>query len=110
MKRFFVSLAASACLVALFGVAAPALAVNEVIITHAKALAGNVTLGDPAGYPVRLGTSGSYLLGSNLTPPAGQTAIQVFASNVTIDLAGHAITGNAKSAWYGIVGAGDAIA
>ena len=87
--------------------AAPAFTVNEILITHAKALAGNVTPGDTAGYPVRIGASGSYVLGSNLTPPVGQTAIQIFANNVTIDLSGFAYPA-AEGAWYGIAGAAGA--
>jgi hypothetical protein len=81
------------------------LAVNEIVITHAKALAGNVTPGDAAGYPVRIGAIGSYVLGSNLRPPVNQTAIQIFANNVTIDLSGYVISGSGQSAGNGIVGA-----
>ena len=51
---------------------APALAVDGVIeINQARALAGGVTPGDTAGFPVSLNDSGSYRLTSDLVPPPG---------------------------------------
>lgn len=74
--------------------ASPAAAQGEIVITQAKALAGNVTPGDTAGYPVTLSLSGSYILGGNLTVPANQNGISINAHNVDLDLNGFAIIGN----------------
>jgi hypothetical protein len=87
---------------------APALAAGEIIITQAKALAGNVTPGDAPGFPVKLSVPGSYVLGSNLNVPVSQTAIQIFVDDVTIDLSGYRLFGSAKTAAFGIVGVGGA--
>jgi hypothetical protein len=78
--------------------APPALAVDGVLeINHAAALAGGVTPGDAAGYPVTLSTSGSYRLTSNLTPPDQNTDVIDIGStsNVSIDLNGFSILGTA---------------
>jgi hypothetical protein len=79
---------------ALIGIGAPAFAQN--LIDHNKALAGNVTPGDTAGYPITLSQSGHYVLKSNLvTNQAGSDgAIVVTAPNVTIDLNGFTINGS----------------
>jgi hypothetical protein len=66
-------------------------ALAQVNIDHAAALAGNVTPGDAAGYPVTIGQSGHYKLTGNLSVPAGTTGIQVTADNVTLDLNGYTI-------------------
>src|SRR5258706_6236591 len=65
-----------------------------VLIDQNRALAGGVTPGDAAGFPVTLSVAGSYRLSGNLTvPDANTTAIQVTADNVTIDLNGFSILG-----------------
>ncbi|HZO53192.1 MAG TPA: right-handed parallel beta-helix repeat-containing protein [Bryobacteraceae bacterium] len=65
-----------------------------VLIDQNRALAGNVTPGDTAGFPVTISVSGSYRLSGNLTvPDAETTAILVTADNVTIDLNGFSIIG-----------------
>jgi hypothetical protein len=65
-----------------------------VLINQSSALAGNVTPGDTAGFPVTISVSGSYRLSGNLTvPDANTTAIKVTADNVTIDLNGFSILG-----------------
>lgn len=70
-------------------------AVDGVIeINEAKALAGGVTVGDGAGFPVLISESGSYRLTGNLTVPnEDTTAISITASDVTLDLNGFAIIG-----------------
>ena len=86
------SVIAAACGGALAG--APAAPASDVVkIDQAKALAGGVTSIDGAGFPVTINAPGSYKLTSNLVVPAGQDAIQVYASDVTIDLNGFAILG-----------------
>ena len=72
---------------------APATADGVVVITQAKALAGNVTPRDAPGYPVTINMAGSYQLGSNLIPGAGQNGIEVKAAHVGIDLNGFTLAG-----------------
>jgi hypothetical protein len=86
----------------------PALAQGEITITHAKALAGNVTPGDAAGYPVELRRPGTYVLAGNLTVPANRAGIALFAEDVTIDLNGFRIHGG-DVASYGITGFPDGV-
>src|SRR2546421_12802591 len=71
------------------------LATDGVIeINQARALAGSVTPGDAAGFPVYISVSGSYRLTSNLTVPNENTdGIDIGASEVTIDLNGFSILG-----------------
>ena len=88
--------------------AAPAFAAGEILITHAKALAGNVTPGDPAGYPVVLTQPGAYQFASNVQPPANKVGIQVASPNVSIDLNGFQLHGSTV-AFYGIIGATDGV-
>ena len=78
-----------------WGVPESAYAVDGVIeINQARALAGNVTAGDTAGFPVTLSEAGSYRLTGNLTVPnENTTAITISSSDVTIDLNGFAILG-----------------
>jgi hypothetical protein len=83
--------------------AGPANAAGEILITHAKALAGNVTPGDAAGYPVTISIPGKFQLASNLFVPANKIGIQVTSPYVTIDLNGFVMQGSSV-AWYGITG------
>lgn len=62
-------------------------------INNAAALAGGVTPGDTAGYPVTLSEPGHYVLTSALTVPANKPAIVIDAPNVTLDLNGYRIAG-----------------
>ena len=64
-----------------------------ILIDQNKALAGNVTPGDGAGYPVILSLPGSYRLSGNLTVPISATGIQIAADGVSLDLNGFSITG-----------------
>ena len=67
-----------------------------VLIDQNRALAGNVTPGDTAGFPVSITQPGSYKLSGNLTVPNSNTSgIVISASHVTIDLGGFAILGPA---------------
>ena len=74
---------------------AHALAVDGVVlIDQNRALAGSITPGDAAGFPVTISQPGSYRLSGNLTvPDQNTTAILITASHVTIDLNGFAILG-----------------
>lgn len=67
-------------------------------INQARALAGGVTAGDAAGFPVTISTPGSYQLTGNLdltaVTPAVTSAIDVTSDHVTVDLAGHEIAGS----------------
>jgi len=81
----------------------PAHAAGEVLITQAKALAGNVTPGDLPGFPVNITQPGSYKLAGNLTVAADRPGISVDAHDVTIDLDGFRIYG-ANFATAGIYG------
>ena len=80
------ALAISLCLLAV-----PAVA--QVVITQAKAIAGGVTPGDAAGFPVTLSRKGSYRLQSNLNPPAGKDGIQIKSHDLTIDFNGFVMDG-----------------
>ncbi|MES2957578.1 MAG: hypothetical protein V4792_05285 [Pseudomonadota bacterium] len=65
-----------------------------VTIDQAKAIAGGVTNGDTAGFPVTLSEPGTYRLTGNLTlPNANTTGILISAANVTLDLGGYAVVG-----------------
>jgi len=76
------------------GLAPAALAVDGVVeISQVGAIAGGVTPGDTAGYPVSLTTSGSYVLTSNLTVTGTSAAISIDADDVTVDLNGFTISG-----------------
>lgn len=80
-------------LLLLLGASAPAFAAVTAI-NQTKAINGNVTPGDAAGFPVTLSRRGSYRLDGNLTVPNENiTAINVTANNVSIDLNGFAILG-----------------
>lgn len=82
-------------LLALIGSAAIAVD-GVVLIDQNKALAGGVTPGDAAGFPVTITQPGSYRLSGNLTVPDANTTAIVIAPDVvgvTIDLNGFAIIG-----------------
>ncbi len=105
-------LVSSICAIVALLAANPAVADDgQVLITHAKALAGNVTPGDTAGYPVTLSESGSYILGSSLYPGPRLDGIRSADSDTTIDLNGFRISGGpaagTNNAANGIVGSGD---
>jgi hypothetical protein len=78
-------------------VAAPRLASASdgiVEIDAARAAAGGVTPGDAPGLPVTLSLPGSYRLASGLVQADVAVAVlDVASDDVTIDFAGHAITG-----------------
>ncbi len=63
-------------------------------IDQAKALAGSVTAGDAAGFPVTISESGSYRLSGNLNlSDPNVNAIDITANDVTLDLNGFAVIG-----------------
>jgi hypothetical protein len=67
-----------------------------VLIDQTRALVGNVTPGDAAGFPVTISRSGNYRLSGNLViPDSDTTAIQITADFVTLDLNGFSIVGPA---------------
>ncbi len=67
---------------------------GRVEINQARALAGGVTPGDAAGFPVTLSQSGSYVLTGSLSGMnAATSAINVTSSFVSIDLNGFDIVG-----------------
>jgi len=73
-----------------------AMAADGVIeLNQARALAGGVTPGDAAGFPVTISQSGSYRLTSDLDLTGGGGGIEVVAParDVSIDLGGFAIRG-----------------
>ena len=84
---------------------------GQILITHSKALAGNVTPGDAANYPVTLSRSGSYILGSDLTPGSNRDAIVAASADIAIDLNGFKFSGGpaggTNNARYGILANGD---
>jgi hypothetical protein len=85
--------------------AAPGYAAGEILITHAKALAGQVTPGDAPGYPVTLNRPGMYRLAGNLFASANQSGIVVAGPLVTIDFGGFRLVG-AGAGEIGVEGAG----
>ena len=90
----------------------PALAADgTVLINQARALAGNVTPGDGAGYPIIISRPGSYRLASNLIPGPGLSGIEVHAPDVTIDFNGFVLSGGpaggTNNSFNGIIGQGD---
>jgi hypothetical protein len=67
---------------------------GEILITQAKALAGNVTPGDVPGFPVTLSLPGKYKLASNLTiADVDTTAIEIDSDLVSLDLNGFILQG-----------------
>ncbi|MBW2232397.1 MAG: hypothetical protein JRH17_18575 [Deltaproteobacteria bacterium] len=66
------------------------------LINHDRALAGGVSVGDSAGYPVTISQSGHYLLTGNLTQPDANThVIEITTDRVMLHLGGHSILGSA---------------
>jgi hypothetical protein len=76
---------------------------NEITINQNKAVAGGVTPGDAAGFPITLSKPGRYVLTSNLYPPPGKNGIVITAFDVTIDFNGFLLQGGGN-AQNGIVG------
>ncbi len=80
------------------GIAQPALAVDGVVeINQATVMAGDITPGDRADFPVSITVPGSYRLTSDLVhnPQAGPLII-VDANHVTLDLNGFSLVGGAS--------------
>jgi hypothetical protein len=77
---------------------APASAVDGVIeINQARALAGGVTAGDTAGYPVTISEAGSYRLTGNLSVGSSAHGIHITAADVSVDLNGFRMYGSGGS-------------
>ena len=80
---------ALACWIATTG---SVLAVDGVIeINQTSALAGSITAGDAAGFPVEINTAGSYRLTSDLDVPGLVNGIQIDIDDVTLDLNGFSV-------------------
>jgi hypothetical protein len=99
-----------AILVAAFALlhAAPAFAAGEILLTHAKALAGNVTPGDASGYPITLSLPGAYQFAGNIHPTANTIGISIGSDDVTIDLNGFRLHGS-TTALFGIAGSAKSV-
>ena len=78
----------------------------QVSIGPVSIAAGGITPGDSPGYPATISVSGSYKLGSNLSSGGG-TAVEITASNVTLDLNGYTIDGGAAACQPNIAGPGN---
>ena len=65
-----------------------------ILIDQSKALAGNVTPGNAAGFPVTISRRGSYKLSGPLVAPAHTPGIVITASPVSLDLNGFSLSGN----------------
>jgi len=88
---------ATALVLLLFASTGFTLAVDGVIeINQTRALAGDVTPGDLAGFPIWISESGSYRLTSDLVPPPGISGISIFEDDVTLDLNGFSIVGSGE--------------
>lgn len=67
---------------------------GRIELSHTRALAGDVSVGDNPGYPIRIFAPGSYVLTSNLvTPDENTSAISISVGGVHIDLNGFTIRG-----------------
>ena len=65
-----------------------------IAIDQTKAMNGNITPGDGAGFPITISQPGAYKLAGNLTVGSASThAIEITADGVTLDLSGFAIQG-----------------
>jgi hypothetical protein len=85
---------AAIVLAGLLVLACPAAAVDgEILINQKAAIAGGITPGDAAGFPVSITRRGRYKLTSDLIVPANTNGIEVVEHDVTIDLNGHSILG-----------------
>jgi hypothetical protein len=74
-----------------------------VLIDQALALAGGVTAGDAAGFPVSINAPGSYALSGDLELGTGAAnAIELNADDVTIDLRGFSIFGGGLASGSGV--------
>lgn len=65
----------------------------EKLLSHEKALEGQPSIGDPAGYPITIAIGGVYKLTSDLVVPPNTLGLHVGVAGVTIDLNGHTIRG-----------------
>lgn len=83
-------ISSSSLLVVLLAVVSPCHAQTVINQTNAGTGIGG---GDTPGFPVTITVPGSYVLGTNLSPPTGVDAIDITASNVTVDLNGFTIGG-----------------
>jgi hypothetical protein len=80
----------------------PAFASDGVIeINQASAVHGDVSSGDTAGFPVTIGTSGSYILTGNLATILDEAAILISADDVTLDLNGFTVAGGGSCSGLG---------
>ena len=92
-RRFLIALGVPALFIA---VGSPALASDGVIeINQAKALAGGVTAGDTATFPVTISEPGSYILTSDLMTSGPM--IDITVGNVTLDLNGFTLSNSGNS-------------
>jgi len=67
---------------------------GPVVITQDSALLGGVSGScDAPGFPVTICKRGSYVLGSNLTVPAGKDGIDIAVPDVSLDFAGFTVRG-----------------
>lgn len=67
---------------------------GPVVITQESALLGGVSgTCDAPGFPVTICKAGSYVLGSNLTVPAGKDGIDIAVPDVSLDLGGFTVRG-----------------
>ena len=64
---------------------------------------GPVPLKSPKNFPIVISRSGSYQLIGNLAVPTAAPAIQIEASNVTLDLNGFTVQGNDATSLNGII-------
>jgi hypothetical protein len=69
---------------------------GEIELSQAAAVAGGVTPGDTAGFPITISASGRYRLVGNLDVPAGDDGIVIDADNVTLDFNGYTLDGGGK--------------
>jgi hypothetical protein len=72
--------------------ARPAVASDgRIEINAARAAEGGVTASDTPGFPVTLGSSGSYVLTGDLAVPLSTSGLEITAPDVSVDLNGFAI-------------------
>jgi hypothetical protein len=89
--------------------ATPAVAADgEILLSQDKAMTGNVTPGDAAGFPITLTQPGRYRLVGNLLPPNGVDGIDIQSDNVTVDFDGFTLQGD-SGAGTGVSSRRDAI-